>query len=110
MIGLDMLSCNMLSLNNNGIYRGRDEVLTPPQSSPESHHSNVNIPRDSHHLDQSESEISLPPNIPDILLCKFAINLKEKLPQLNVELIKISYRNLLDKLKDFYIKRDCFIL
>ncbi|KAK0094121.1 hypothetical protein PV326_011779 [Microctonus aethiopoides] len=68
MIGLDMLSCNMLSLNNNGIYRGRDEVLTPPQSSPESHHSNINIPRDSHHLDQSESEISLPPNIPDILL------------------------------------------
>ncbi|KAK0179550.1 hypothetical protein PV327_005292 [Microctonus hyperodae] len=68
MIDLDMLSCNMLSLNSNGIYRGRGEVLTPPQSSPESHHSNINIPRDSRHLDKSESEISLPPNIPDILL------------------------------------------
>ncbi|XP_034934411.1 LIM/homeobox protein Lhx3-like isoform X2 [Chelonus insularis] len=67
MIGLDMLGCEMFSLDS-GMYRGRGEVLTPPQSSPESHHSNnVNAVRDTH-VSESDSQVVLPPNIPDFLL------------------------------------------
>lgn len=64
-----MLGCDMLTLDS-GIYRDRGEVLTPPQSSPESHHSHVNSSRGR---SADGPEICLPGNIPDILLCKFAL-------------------------------------
>lgn len=57
------------------MYRGRGDVLTPPQSSPESHHSHIN--NNSNNLGNSKDlkfdgeRITLPKNIPDIFLCKF---------------------------------------
>lgn len=68
-----MIGCDMLT-HEAGIYRGHGEILTPPQSSPESHHSHLNLTtRGIHSFDSSGSEIILPKNIPDILLCKFII-------------------------------------
>lgn len=67
-----MIGCEILPLQ--GMYRSRGDVLTPPESSPESHIISNNI-HDSHlkmqPLEHPALEVALPPNIPDILYCKF---------------------------------------
>ncbi|XP_043275864.1 LIM/homeobox protein Lhx3 isoform X4 [Venturia canescens] len=71
MIGIEMLGCNV-GLPLDRTYRNnRSEVLTPPQSSPESHHnSNVNLSARGFHpfADHPLAEITLPKNIPEVLL------------------------------------------
>lgn len=68
-----MIGCEVLPLQ--GMFRSRGDVLTPPQSSPESHIISNNI-HDSHikmqPLDHPSLEVALPHNIPDILYCKFS--------------------------------------
>lgn len=78
MISFEMLSRETLPLE--GIYqRAREEMLTPPQSSPESQHrrnTGNNIIADNttchdmHPLDQPAVDLGLPPHIPEILYCK----------------------------------------
>lgn len=77
-----MIGCEVLSLNS-AYPRARAEVLTPPQSSPESHgHSSASssggsmISCDSRSMHPFEhqhtaAELGLPPNLPDILYCEF---------------------------------------
>ncbi|XP_058799115.1 LIM/homeobox protein Lhx3 isoform X2 [Phymastichus coffea] len=71
-----MIGCEVLSLDS--AYRARAEVLTPPQSSPESHgHSSSSSTgsmigcdsRTMHPLEHrhTAAELGLPPNLPDIL-------------------------------------------
>ena len=68
-----MIGCEILPLH--GMYRSRGDVLTPPQSSPESHSINNNSINNSRlgmqPLEHPSAEIGLPHNIPDILYCKF---------------------------------------
>lgn len=89
MISLEMLGREALPLE--GMYRrARQDVLTPPRDSPESQNgrrngSNVgNVAsvasfdgaprREMHPLDQPAVELGLPPNLPEILYCKWRIS------------------------------------
>ena len=59
------------------MYHNRDGVLTPPQSSPESHHNSIinSSFRDFHpHDDHPLANFGLLGNIPQALLCKSKIH------------------------------------
>ena len=68
-----MIGCEILPFQ--GMYRSRGEILTPPQSSPESHSVNNNTINNSQlgmqALEHPNADVGLPSNIPDILYCKF---------------------------------------
>lgn len=93
MIGIEMLGCDIGLPLESAVYRNRTEVLTPPQSSPESHHNgNVNPSSRGYH---PLAEITLPQNIPDVLLCKFGIvRSVESAPVYPVDIFRVLKRTL----------------